>query len=490
MTKDVSQSRAAYLKELFLNQLWQSANFVSKAAFLVILTPLMLRLWGKDYYGLFALSSSLLVSMALLDGGVTSLTRLRLAEALKSGDRELFRRAYSEGLLTFSSVVAVAVGGIAVLGSLGLLSRWLNLPEGGDVVLVVTALLTGIFMISVLLMQPLAAEGKLSVLKAANTWGALAAIPVVAGALFLGASVLQVTVVYSLCQIVPNVVVAWRSGILALKPWALFRDAGVAAIFRTLRSGVWFYLTTVALMGKTHVLTFVVSAIAGPAEAGIFYILLRLTEIVGNVGATASETSLASLAVARSEKERAASFRHCWLYVGIFCLHGAVALSLLGDRIIHFWLSGAEILPNGTGAAMALFGLAGAFSRVVVNAAMGLSLVKPAAIANLAEAGCNIVLAVVGYRLGGLCGLFIGGSAGIVFLLFPGGRIARLCGMSFAAAYFKPLVLLAPGLVIAALLQSAARFSPSPLAWIGALALSGLIAVWQLKRVHSHRTAD
>ncbi len=131
----------------------------------------MLRLWGKDYYGLFALSSSLLVSMALLDGGVTSLTRLRLAEALKSGDRELFRRAYSEGLLTFASVVSVAVGGIAVLGSLGLLSKWLNLPDGGDFVLVVTALLTGIFMISVLLMQPLAAEGKLSALKAANTWG-------------------------------------------------------------------------------------------------------------------------------------------------------------------------------------------------------------------------------------------------------------------------------------------------------------------------------
>src|SRR6478752_1464834 len=128
MTKDVSQSRAAYLKELFLNQLWQSANFVSKAAFLIILTPLMLRLWGKEYYGLFALSSSLLVSMALLDGGVTSLTRLRLAEALKSGDRELFRRAYSEGVLTFASVVLVAVAGIAVLGSLGLLSRWLNLP--------------------------------------------------------------------------------------------------------------------------------------------------------------------------------------------------------------------------------------------------------------------------------------------------------------------------------------------------------------------------
>jgi O-antigen/teichoic acid export membrane protein len=486
MTKDVSQSRAAYLKELFLNQLWQSANFVSKAAFLVILTPLMLRVWGKEYYGLFALSSSLLVSMALLDGGVTSLTRLRLAEALKSGDRELFRGAYSEGLLTFASVVAVAVGGIAVLGSLGLLSRWLNLPAGGDFVLVITALLTGIFMISVLIMQPLAAEGKLSALKAANTWGALVAIPVVAGALLVGASVLQVMVVYSLCQIVPNLIVAWRSGILALKPWSLFWNAGVTAIFRTLRSGVWFYLTTVALMGKTHVLTFVVSAIAGPAEAGIFYILLRLTEIVGNVGATASETSLASLAVAPSEKERAASFRHSWLYVGIFCLHGAVALSLLGDRIIHFWLSGAEILPNGTGAAMALFGLAGAFSRVVVNAAMGLSLVKPAAIANLAEAGCNIVLAVVGYRIGGLCGLFIGGSVGIVFLLFPGRQIARLCGQSFIAAYLKPLVLLAPGLVIAAVLQGAARFSPSPLAWIGALALSGMVAVWQLKRVHSH----
>src|SRR5271165_3192552 len=96
-----------YLSELLWNQIWQSANFVSKAVFLLLLTPLMLKRWGADGFGLFGLSSSLLVSMALTDGGVRSLTRLRLAEAIRNSDEAGFRRALGEGVFTFLTVLGL-----------------------------------------------------------------------------------------------------------------------------------------------------------------------------------------------------------------------------------------------------------------------------------------------------------------------------------------------------------------------------------------------
>lgn len=478
---------SAYRRELLLNQIWQSANFLSKAGFLILLTPLMLWKWGPDGYGLFALASSLLVSMALLDGGVRALTRIRLAQALKNEDADAFRQIYAEGLFTFLCVVVLVSAGAMALAATGGMTSLLRLPEGGAAVLVMTVLMTGVLMTTLLGLEPLAARGNLSILKAANTWGALAAVPLCALAVWLGRTVGEVVFLYAASLIAPNIVVAIRSGLLAHAPWKSFLHFGPRVALRTLRNGVWYYLTTVSLVLKTHLLTFLVSALAGPAEAGIFYILLRLSEVVGNVGATASETSLAALAGARSETERFQNFSHSWRYVAVFCLHGALVFALQGDQLIHLWLPGAELLPRGAGAALALFGLTGAFSRVVVNAAMGLGITRMAALANLAEAVTAIVLAGVGYHLGGLTGLLIGGSAGAIFLLPPARRISRLCGRGFFGLYAAPLSVLGPGLVGAAVLQGAAGLSPRWPVWAAALLISGLIGLWQLKKIHALR---
>ena len=147
-----------YLVELFWNQVWQSAGFLSKAVFLAILTPLMLAHWGPEQYGLFALASSLLVSMGLLDGGVRALTRVRLAEALGRNDPQAMSRALGAGVVTFASVVfAATVLGIALATS-GKLASWLDLPTDGSLVLAVTMGVTGLFMITSLALEPLAAE--------------------------------------------------------------------------------------------------------------------------------------------------------------------------------------------------------------------------------------------------------------------------------------------------------------------------------------------
>jgi O-antigen/teichoic acid export membrane protein len=476
--------RKSYLRELFANQLWQGANFAAKAAFLVVLTPLMLDRWGKEQYGLFALASSLLVSMALLDGGVRNLTRLRMVSAARQEDETAYRRHFAEGVLTFASVVVVASVFLAALAWTGCLTEWLRLPPNGAAVLVVTAALTGSFMVVLFGLEPLAAANRLSVLKAANTWGALAAMPVVAVAVWFGASVLTVMVLYSACLIIPTLFYMVRGGVLKLRPWAFLPQFGPGTAFRTLRDGRWFYLTTVALILKTHALTFLISAMAGPAEAGLFYILLRLTEIIGNVGSTASETSLAALASAPDEAGRGRNFRHSWMYVVIFSVHAALGLLFLGRHALDLWLGGSYVLASGAMAAMAVFGLAGGFSRVVVNASMGLHEVRPAALANLAESALDVVCAAIGFYFFGLPGVFLGGCVGLLCLVRQAAKITRRFDRGVTGSYLQPAAKLVPGFLIAGAVLAAAGATPWIGAWGGAVLLTAILAGWQIRSLH------
>ncbi|HEY4414577.1 MAG TPA: hypothetical protein VGO57_02705 [Verrucomicrobiae bacterium] len=472
-----------YLRELFWHQLWQSANFLSKALFLLLMTPLMLKRWGADGYGLYALASSLLVSMALTDGGVRSLTRLRLTEALQRNDEAAFRHALGEGVFTFLTVLTTIVLAAIGFAASGLMQSALKLPPGGSLVLVTTVILTGFMLTTLLALEPLCARGKLSLVKAANTVGAVAAIPVCGGAVWFGGSVMAVIVLYSACMLLPNLWLIIKSGIPAQLPAWGAPCYTRRVVFSTLKAGVWYYVTTIALVIKTHALTFIVSALAGPAEAGIFYFMLRFTEIIGSVGASASETSLASLAAATNAAERRQKFNHSWLYVALFCLPGALVFAFQGQWILHLWFAHQAIAWTA-GLGMAVFGLAGAFSRVVVNASMGLRLIKLAALFNLAEAAINMILAVVGYQLLGLVGFLFGGCLGILMMLVPAKKIATVCEESFFGAFIRPLGAIAVGQVFIALTQAGAALTPSAILKFAAIAIAGGITLIQLRRLH------
>ena len=475
----------AYRKELLKNQLWQVLNFGSKAGFLLLLTPMMLSKWGAEGYGLFALASSLLVSMAILDGGVRALTRIQMAEAWKKGEAETARRVYREGLLTFITLCLLALGLSSLLASTGHLTSFLHLPEGGAAVLVMTVACTAVLMITLLLLEPLAARGNLSAMKAANTWGALVAIPLCGALVFFGSPVGIVVFAYAASLTIPNLLVAWKTGIFELAPWRDISQFTPRIFCSTLRSGLWYYLTTLSLIGKTHALTFLVSAMAGPAEAGIFYVLLRLSEIVGNVGATASETSLAALAAALGIEERRENFRQSWLHVSLFCTQGALVFIFLIHHLLSLWLHHEESIPHHIGFSLAAFGLAGAFSRVVVNASMGLSLVRSAAIAGLWEAAGSICGAVAGFHFWGLPGLFLGGSLGIFALLPVSNRISELCGWTSSGRWFSSLYPLLPGFAASALILYAASWSHLTAVWLISLIPCGVITLLQLKILHA-----
>jgi len=531
-------SESGYRRELGMNQIWQILNFASKAGFLVLLTPLMMSRWGPEGYGLFALASSLLVSMAILDGGVRALTRIRMASAWREGNEAEARKAYAEGLWTFVLVCLVAVVVAAVLASTGWVDSVLRLPStsGGEAiaapavtvvspatpeattdegplplpmepshphgasgsclskvghpessgVLLISLVCTCVLMITLLGLEPLAARGKLSALKAANTWGALAAIPVCAALVLLGASIGLVVFAYATTLVIPNVVLAWQSGIFLLAPWRELPRFGPRVAFATLRDGFWYYMTTVSLVCKTHALTFLVSAMAGPAEAGLFYILLRLSEIVGNVGATASETSLAALASAENRVERHACFRQSLQYVMLFCGHGALVFVFLTGSLLSLWLPGSLHCPPGTGTALAAFGLAGAFSRVVINASMGLGFVSQASVAGIWEAVFGICCAVCGFRYFGLPGLFLGGAMGFVCLWSAAARVGEKCGDFTLWDCSEGLAELLTGFAAAGAILYASSLASSPLVWFAGLAACGGIVLFQIKRLHAH----
>ncbi|SDU00706.1 Membrane protein involved in the export of O-antigen and teichoic acid [Verrucomicrobium sp. GAS474] len=476
-------------RELFFNQLWQGLNFASKAGFLALLTPLMLKTWGGGGYGMFALSSSLLVSMAVLDGGVRSMTRLKLCEAIVAGDDRAFGLHIGRGLASFGLVALTAFLVAMAGGFAGIWSRALNLPPEGDFLIPATVGLVGLFMLSMLAMEPLAARGKLSALKAANTVGACAGIPVVALLLVLPVhlTVSAAVFAYLVCLIVPNFVLIVRSGLFGerlWRDWGTIRWGDVAATFR---AGGWFYMTTIAWIVKTHALTFVVSAIGGPAAAGAFYILLRITEIVGNLGSTSGETALSALAREPQPEKRAESFRHTLLYAAVFCLHGALGVGFLTGAVLERWLPDFHVVA-AIGWAMAAYGLAGAFGRITVNAAMGTGLIRMAAIGTIAEAVGVTLAGVLLQPRWGLPGLFAGGSLAALCMVPTAWALCANFGKGSPAGFFgtwvAPLGRLLPLLVVnGVVLFFAARWDTLP-ALAVAVAVTGGCVVVEIKRLH------
>jgi O-antigen/teichoic acid export membrane protein len=253
----------------------------------------------------------------------------------------------------------------------------------------------------------------------------------------------------------------------------------------TLRAGGWFYVTTLALIAKTHALTFVVSAISGPAVAGTFYILLRITEIVGGLGATSSDTSLASLANEPVAQKRAKNFRHGYLYALIFCLHGTLVLGFFTPLLLGHWLSGQAVQVTAIMAwAMAIYGLSGAFSKVVVNAAMGTGLVSQAAIGNLVEAVLVLVSGLILQSYIGLTGLFLGASAAAVALAPTTLALARNFQESATDTWLKPIASQKLPLLMSSIALGVTWWSGSLVLAIAALGFVGVLLVLSLKRLH------
>jgi O-antigen/teichoic acid export membrane protein len=401
---------------------------------------------------------------------------------LAEGKTQEAFRILLQGLLAFAIVCIMAL-----LIALGLcrnnfLSALLHLPPGGQSVLLISGVLTSLWMGSVLALELLAAEGRLSDVKAANTQGILLALPACSACLFLGAGPLITMVTMILCLIVPNLFLLFRN--LPTKSHHFWREPfPIREALTTLIHGFPYYLTTIALIGKTHGLTFLISAMAGPAEAGIFYILLRLSETLSNVASTSSETSVATLAFDTTRSQRIILFRQSWTWVLLFSLHGALALTLIGPTLWNWWLPSFSSLPPMVWPALALFGWMGGWSQMSTNSSMGLGLIQSAAVVCLAEAALTIVLAHLGFLHGGFAGLFFGGAMAGLVTGFQSVRIAKSLQEPFLRLWLYPLRELIPGLLLSASILLGASLVHTPWVCILALLIPAALVLWQMKQL-------
>ena len=411
--------------------------------------PLALHYLGKEQFGLYALCSSLFVSLALLDGGIRSLTRVRLASYSRTSDSTAPGRILGVGLFTFFMVCALALLVAVAIGWGGRWDRLLQLPPGGQRLLLGSGILTAFWMASVLALEPVAASGHLSRVKSANTWGVLLALPACFLCLYYRQGPWVTICTLTGCLLLSNAVLLGQSKIFCdivlppLPDWP-------RVVRETLGEGFPYYLTTVALIAKTHGLTFFISAVTGPAEAGVFYLLLRLSETVSHVAGASSETSVAGLASV-PRRERPDLFAQAWAWMGLACLHGSLVVFFLLPSVWSAWLPRLTYLPCFIWPALALFGLAGAWSQMAVNASMGLGQVRSAAWVALLEFILTISGAIWGYEHGDFTGLFLGGSLAMTATLIQALRLRHILGETFLSLWWRPWKSLIPGLGISAI---------------------------------------
>jgi O-antigen/teichoic acid export membrane protein len=241
-------------------------------------------------------------------------------------------------------------------------------------------------------------------------------------------------------------------------------------------------------MTKTHMLTLIVGALLGPVEAGVFYIALRVTELVSGVGGTASETAVAALADAPASPAKVHVFQHAWGFAALLTLHGVLLLGFAGERLLQLWLGNEWMAPAVLGWGMAIFGLEGVFSRMVVNSSMGLGLVRSGAKGNVAESILLVGMVYLFLQHGGLGAAFMAGGLGFLPLIPVAMQICRRMEAGWISCWLLPIREALPSLGINLLLLAATPFVPL-WAFCGLVLLSGFVALWGLKKMRSAEPA-
>jgi ADP-heptose:LPS heptosyltransferase len=455
-------------REVFLNHVWESLNAGAKILFFAVVTPIMLAAWGKEQFGLFAVANSCVALMGFLDLGLRMSTRVgltnpRLAETAKV-------QLHARNFAAFALAALAGVGAVGLLALTGCWHRWLNLLPSGDVVIAVTAALTAVTMGLQLLAERIAAAGRLSRIKAALFIANLLAFVIVIALLNDGASVTTVTTAYFAALTLPLFFLLPRANLhLANFARALVRLRS-PDILSALRGGGWINLLTAAWFFQSYGLVFLISWLSGPAAAGTFFLFLKMAELLGVLGASASEPTIVALAGAPTSLDRHRHFAASYKSAIALCLTGAVGYTFFCSDLFRIWLH-QSLDHSYSGLLIGLFGVATGFSRMVTAASVGLGKSRTGALGLLAGTiflGAAIALF---HGHGGLETILAVGCASALFLLPTAVVIAREIGANFAKIWIRPVVSFAPQLTLIILVCWAA-------ARTGSLSLAGIAALF------------
>ena len=465
--------------ELFLNHVWESLNTGAKILFFVVITPLMLASWGKERFGLFALANSCVALMVVLDLGLRALTRVALSN--NSITQEAKVRRYAANIAAFALASASALLLIFLLAINGCWAHWLHLPAGGDFVMVAAPAIAAGTMLLQLLVEPVAAEGFLSRIKANLFVGNLIAFGVVLASLRIGASVAAVTVLYLGTLALPLLFLLpaaqLQTGIFG-RPMTRLKLEDILSAFRL---GSWNNVLNLAWLLQGYGLIFLISILLDPVQAGIFFLYLKLTEMLSVLGASTTEPTIAALASASTSEQRRRRFNAAYKSAVALCLTGAVAYSFFCSDLLRLWLGRSFDNPF-TGPLIALFGLSAAFTRMVTAACVGLGRPRPAAVGALAGALVTIAGVSVFYHRGGAEGVLLIGAGSGMFLVPAAIAIARTMGGGFLTIWIKPVKEFVPSLFVITTLSWLAAYSANLFAMALAVLTCALICLRHIFR--------
>ena len=441
----VMNRRDRHGRELFLNHIWESLNAGAKILFFAVATPIMLAAWGQEHFGLFAVANSCVALMACFDLGLRMLTRVSLTNPQLCETAKL--RLHALNFAAFAIVAGSGVAIVVLLSAAGYWHRLLHLPRTGDFVIAITATLTTAMMSLQLLVERLAAAGHLSRIKAALFAGNVLAFAVVIGLLHRGAGVATVTTAYfaalglPLFFLLPTAHLQPRNFLRAL---IQLRSTEIVS---ALRAGGWINVITASWVFQTYALVLLISWVMGPATAGTFFLFLKLADLLGVLGASASEPTVAALAGAALPSDRHRHFATGYKSAIALCLTGAVGYTFFSDDLFRLWLH-RSLDHAFTGSLIGLFGVAIGFSRMVTSAGVGLSNARPAALGLLAGVATIGGATIILHGHGGPELILILGCGATLFLVPAAGVIARDLGLDFAETWLKPIARFASSLII------------------------------------------
>ena len=151
--------RPSLERQLLSNQIWETFAFIAKAAFMLGLTPWMIRSWGAQGYGEFALASSTFVLLSLVDLGIRAKTRLALCSAGEK-DRAKWPSIVAHSAATFAAIGALTIGVAFVLTFAGVWQNLFHISLANRNLLFITTMMSILVMLSGLLLEPLVAIGR------------------------------------------------------------------------------------------------------------------------------------------------------------------------------------------------------------------------------------------------------------------------------------------------------------------------------------------
>ena len=472
--------RPSLERQLLSNQIWETVGFMAKAAFVLGLTPWMIRTWGAQGYGEFALASSAFVLLSLVDLGIRARTRVALCAAGEK-NRAQWLDILAHSAFTFVVIGALTIGASLFLTATGVVNSVFKISASDRNLLFVTTTMSILVMVSGLLLEPLVAMGRIGRLKLATAAGWLCAIPAVALALAARKSVIAAVAVWLGCLLGANVVLLLlHRGILQRR--GLPNRLEFGRLIAPIREGFWFNISTAAWTAKTYGATLVIFGLDGAAAAGTFFILLRLSEIISALGAISCDVSLGELAQASSVERRLAAFKSSYSWATVLCVHLAVLVGFVTKDFYQSWLHSPAAVPGYAGALAAVLGLSSGFNRKSAYAAMGLGLAKLAAKCGLAEAICflgAIALLPSSFELWGRVAI----ASGAVVALWPMiTTISRQLGTTPKVAFLRPLASIVPFVASSGLLLLGANMTGGTLTKGFALAVAVALMLFNITR--------